>query len=115
MMEIKGQVNTAVCFAKVIEDEAIMADLEAQNIDTATAQKMQYAATIFGARGLSGITMTNDGMSHELTYSFEGVTGTIGTTTSSSYTWAVPVSLAGQIPAATSGTCRITCTSDASF
>ena len=23
MMEIKGQVNTAVCFAKVIEDEAI--------------------------------------------------------------------------------------------
>ena len=59
------------------------------------------------------ITMTNDGMSHELTYSFEGVSGTIGTTTSSSYTWAVPVSLAGQIPAATSGTCRITCTSDA--
>ena len=32
-----------------------MADLEAQNIDTATAQKMQYAATIFGARGLSGM------------------------------------------------------------
>lgn len=37
------------------EYEDIMADLEAQNIDTATAQKMQYAATIFGARGLSGM------------------------------------------------------------
>ena len=33
----------------------IMADLEAQNIDTATAQKMELAATIFGSRGLSGM------------------------------------------------------------
>ena len=37
------------------EYEDIMADLEEQEIDTATAQKMQYAATIFGSRGLSGM------------------------------------------------------------
>lgn len=59
------------------------------------------------------ITMTNDGMSHKLSYSFEGQTGSIGTTTSSTYIWVIPASLANRIPSTTSGTCRIYCESDA--
>ena len=59
------------------------------------------------------ISMTDDGMTHTLTYSFEGVSGSIGSTTGSSYTWSIPASLADAVPAATSGTCTITCESDA--
>lgn len=76
------------------------------------------AATVVSAgNGTIGsshsISMTNDGMSHKLSYSFQGQTGSIGTTTSSTYIWVIPASLANRIPAATSGTCRIYCESDA--
>lgn len=59
------------------------------------------------------ITMTNDGMSHVLTYEFEGATGSIATTTNASYTWTPPNSLMNRIPAASSGSCTIICTTEA--
>lgn len=49
--------------------------------------------------------------SHTLTYSFGNASGTIvSKTTSTSVSWAPPISLASQIPSTTSGNCTITCT-----
>lgn len=60
------------------------------------------------------INMTNDGMSHKLTYSFGGTTGTITNgTTNSYYDWTPPLSLCSQIPSATSGQCTIYCQTSA--
>lgn len=59
------------------------------------------------------ISMTNDGMLHTLKWSFGGRSGTIGSTTGSSYTWSVPAAFSGYIPTATSGTCTITCETEA--
>lgn len=60
------------------------------------------------------ISMTNDGLTHKLTYSFEGASGTINSgTTASSVNWTPPWSLCNQIPAGTSGQCTITCTTSA--
>lgn len=59
------------------------------------------------------ISITNDGMSHALSYSFAGHTGTIGTTTGSSFTWNVPASFNGYIPQSLSGTCTIYCDTEA--
>ena len=60
------------------------------------------------------INMTNDGLTHQLTYSFGGTTGTITNgTTNSYYDWTPPWSLCSQIPSATSGQCTITCTTSA--
>lgn len=46
---------------------------------------------------------------HVLSYSFGGASGTIATSVATSYDWTVPLSLASQIPNATSGTGTITC------
>ena len=48
MMEIKGQVNTATCFAKVIEDEAIeqirrIIDVIQESIDVIEVLKPIYS------------------------------------------------------------------------
>lgn len=78
---------------------------------SASATAVSASSGVIGSN--LSISMTNDGMTHTLTYSFEGLSGTIGSTTDSSYVWAVPAGLASRIPSSTSGTCRITCTSDA--
>lgn len=46
---------------------------------------------------------------HTLTYAFGGATGTIASDVGASVSWTPPVSLAKQIPTATSGLCTITC------
>lgn len=46
---------------------------------------------------------------HTLKYSFGSATGTIATGVEASTSWTPPVSLASQIPSATSGVCTITC------
>lgn len=62
------------------------------------------------------ISMTNDGLSHALSYSFEGGSYVnIGTTTASSYNWTPPWSLCASIPSATSGRCKIRCTTSAGY
>lgn len=48
-------------------------------------------------------------LTHDLTYSFGGSTGTIATGVGASYKWTVP-DLVSKIPNKSSGTCTITCT-----
>lgn len=61
----------------------------------------------------SAITITMDRASssftHVLSYSFGNSSGTIGSGLGTSYDWTIPLSLAGQIPSAVSGTGTITC------
>lgn len=46
---------------------------------------------------------------HTVKYTFGGSSGTIGTSVGTSISWTPPLSLASQIPSATSGACIITC------
>lgn len=61
----------------------------------------------------SSVTITtnrkSDSFTHILKYNFGNEAGTIGTGIGASTTWSIPLSLANQIPSATSGTCVITC------
>jgi len=55
------------------------------------------------------ITRYDSSYTHKLTYKYGNATGTIATGVGTSYSWTPPISLAAQFPAATSGTCVITC------
>lgn len=68
----------------------------------ATSIDMGGSITISTPRASSSFT-------HTLTYKFINATGTIATGVTTSKAWTVPLSLASQIPNATSGTCTITC------
>lgn len=59
------------------------------------------------------ISLSADGLAKTLTYSFGSASGTIGTTSGSSISWTPPLSLASEIPTATSGTVTVTCTTEA--
>ena len=50
----------------------------------------------------------NESLTHDLTYSFGGATGTIATGITASYTWKVP-DMVSKISGKKSGTCTITC------
>lgn len=71
---------------------------------SATSVNLGSASTITISRASSSFT-------HTLTYKFGSASGTIATkTTATSVSWTPPLSLASQIPNATTGTCTITCT-----
>ena len=64
-----------------------------------------------GSAGKINISRASSSFTHTLTYSFGNTSGTIATkTTATSVSWTPSLSLANQIPNATSGTCTITCT-----
>ena len=64
-----------------------------------------------GSAGTITISRASSSFTHTLTYSFGNTSGTIATkTTVASVSWTPALSLASQIPNATSGTCTITCT-----
>ena len=64
-----------------------------------------------GSAGKINISRASSSFTHTLTYSFGNASGTIATkTTATSVSWTPALSLASQIPNATSGTCTITCT-----
>ena len=69
---------------------------------SASSVVMKNAVTIYTNRLSSAFT-------HDLTYSFNGHSGTIATGVGDSYSWTVP-DLASKISGSTSGTCTITCT-----
>lgn len=69
---------------------------------SANSVVMGSAVTINTNRASSGFT-------HTLTYAFGSASGTIASGVGASYQWTVPLSLANQIPNATSGTLTITC------
>lgn len=70
---------------------------------TCSTANIESVATI-------SISRASNSFTHTLSYSFNGLTGTIATKTSStSVTWTIPASFYTKIPNATSGTGTITC------
>ena len=69
---------------------------------TSASVTMGNAVTINTNRYSSSFT-------HTLTYAFGGTSGTIGTNVGASVSWTPPLTLANQIPSATSGVATITC------
>lgn len=75
------------------------------------ASSVSAANMTMGTAGKVNISRASSSFTHTLTYSFGNTSGTIATkTTVTSVSWTPPISLASQIPNATSGTCTITCT-----
>lgn len=75
------------------------------------ASSVSAANMTMGTAGKINISRASSSFTHTLTYSFGNSSGTIATkTTATSVSWTPPLSLASQIPNATSGTCTITCT-----
>ena len=75
------------------------------------ASSVSAANMTMGTAGKINISRASSSFTHTLTYSFGNSSGTIATkTTATSVSWTPPISLASQIPNATSGTCTIICT-----
>ena len=75
------------------------------------ASSVSAANMTMGTAGKINISRASSSFTHTLTYAFGNSSGTIATkTTATSVSWTPPLSLASQIPNATSGTCTITCT-----
>ena len=59
MLEIKGKVNTAICYAKVIEDEAIDQIRRMCDYDMAAGSKIRIMPDVHAGKGCTiGTTMT---------------------------------------------------------
>ena len=75
------------------------------------ASSVSAANMTMGTTGNINISRASSSFTHTLTYSFGNTSGTITSkTTATSVSWTPTLSLASQIPNATSGTCTITCT-----
>jgi len=75
------------------------------------ASSVSASSTTMGTATTITISRASSAFTHTLTYAFGSASGTIATkTTSTSVSWTPPLTLANQIPSATSGTCTITCT-----
>lgn len=84
---------------------------------TVTLDSIPRASSVFatsvnlGAASTITISRASSSFTHTLTYKFGSASGTIVTkTTATSVSWTPPLSLASQIPNATTGICTITCT-----
>lgn len=69
---------------------------------TATDSNIESATSI-------NISRASNSFTHNLSYSFEGLTGTIATGIATSYGWTIPTSFYAKIPNAQSATCTVTC------
>lgn len=77
----------------------------------ARASSVSATSVDMGAASTISISRASSSFTHTLTYSFGTATGTIATkTTATKVSWTPSLSLASQIPSATSGVCTITCT-----
>lgn len=75
------------------------------------ASSVSASSADLGTATTISISRASSSFTHTLTYAFGSTNGTIVTkTTSTSVSWTPPLTLANQIPNATSGTCTITCT-----
>lgn len=77
-------------------------------IPRATNVSVSGSATMGTAKTIS-ISPASSSFTHTLLYSFGNASGTIASDVKSSVSWTPPLSLANQIPNATSGTATITC------
>lgn len=78
-------------------------------IPRATTPTLSATSVNMGASITINMPRASSSFDHTLTYKFGSATGTIGTDLGTSKAWTVPLSLANQIPSATSGACTITC------
>ena len=77
----------------------------------ARASSVSMSTGTMGSSSTITISRASSSFTHTLTYTFGSATGTIATkTTSTSVSWTPALTLANQIPNATSGTCTIKCT-----
>ena len=78
-------------------------------IPRATTPTLSASSVNMGASVTISMPRASSSFDHTLTYKFGSATGTIGSDLGTSKEWTVPLSLANQIPNATSGSCTITC------
>lgn len=78
-------------------------------IPRATVPTLSASSANMGTSVTISMPRASSSFTHTLTYKFVNATGTIGSDLGTSKAWTVPLSLANQIPNATSGTCTITC------
>ena len=91
-----GSASISGTFIGVTIPRATQPTLSSSSID------LGNSVTINTPRAASSFT-------HTLAYSFGDASGTIATGVGTSYTWAVPLNLANQIPNSISGTVKLTC------
>ena len=78
-------------------------------IPRATTPTLSASSVNMGASITISTPRASSSFTHTLTYKFGNASGTIASSVATSQAWTVPLSLASQIPNATSGTCTITC------
>lgn len=77
-------------------------------IASASAPTVSASSVTMGSSVTITTNRVNSSLTHDLTYSFGGATGTIATGVGASYTWTAP-DLVSKIAGKKSGTCTITC------
>lgn len=79
-------------------------------IPRATTPTLSSSSVALGSAVSISLPRASSSFTHTLTYKFGNTSGTIGSNLGTSASWTPPLSLASQIPNATSGTVVITCT-----
>ena len=78
-------------------------------IPRATTPTVSSSSVAMGSSVTISTPRASSSFTHTLTYSFGSTSGTIASNVGTSQSWTPPLSLANQVPRATSGTCTITC------
>lgn len=87
----------------------VTASGNAMTIPRATTPTLEVTTAKMGDTLAISLPRASDTFTHNLTYSFATVSGTIGTNIATSKSWTIPKELANSIPSATSGTLIISC------
>lgn len=78
-------------------------------VPDATVPTLSASTVKMGSSVTISMQKEADAYTHDLSYTFEDATGSIGNGVSADLPWTVPLSLAAEIPSATKGTITITC------
>ena len=109
-----GNKTSAVCTitCKTYNGSLLIGTATTQIILTvpdATVPTLSASTIAMGGKITISMPKEADVYTHDLSYAFEDVTGTIDSGVSADIQWTVPLSLAAEIPSATKGTITITC------
>lgn len=111
----KSVAMSAVFALRAYFDSEYVANITASStitLDTiarASQPTLSAASTAMGSAVTINTNRASSSFTHTLTYSFGSASGTIASGVGASTSWTIPLSLASQIPNATSGTGTITC------
>lgn len=92
-----------------IEITASSRSITLTNIPKISSVSTSASGTLGSSLSIA-ISRASTAFTHTLSYSYGSSSGTIATDVGSSYSWTPSISLASQVPNATSATCTITCT-----